>query len=122
MKKCSKCSAEISGSRIRTCGDCKLRLARAKRVRAVIRRRRKLKRLAVEYKGGKCEICGYDKYLGALDFHHTDPNQKDFGLSSSGITRAWNLIKQELDKCVLVCANCHREIHAGLHSGYQDHI
>lgn len=121
MKKCSKCPAEIFGSRIRTCANCKQRLARAKRVRAVLTRRRKLKQLAIEYKGGRCIICGYDKYPGALDFHHTDPKQKDFGLSSSGITRSWARVKEELDKCILVCANCHREIHAGLHEVYAPH-
>lgn len=84
------------------------------RVEAVQRRRDKVKQLAVEYKGGKCAICGYDKYIGALDFHHLDPEQKDFGISSKGYTRGIETVKRELDKCILVCANCHREIHAGL--------
>jgi len=82
-------------------------------VMAVSRRRRKLKLMAIELKGGKCEICGYDKYIGSLDFHHLDRNAKEFDLSSRGLTRSWEKIKKELEKCVLVCANCHREIHAG---------
>lgn len=79
---------------------------------AVTKRRKKLKIMSVEYKGGKCEKCGYNKCTDALDFHHVDPTQKDFGLSMRGMTRSWEKIKQELDKCILVCSNCHREIHA----------
>lgn len=82
--------------------------------KAVTKRRRKLKVMAVDYKGGKCQMCGYNKYSGALDFHHLDPNEKDFGLSVRGLTRSWERIKEEIDKCILVCANCHREIHAGI--------
>lgn len=81
------------------------------RSEAVQRRRDKLKILAVNYKGGKCSKCGYDECMGALEFHHLDPSKKDFGLSVRGITRSWDKIKKELDKCILVCANCHREIH-----------
>ena len=66
---------------------------------------------AIDYKGGKCEHCGYDKYRGALEFHHKDPTQKD----PQGL-RKMNLEKlfEEVDKCVLLCANCHREEHARL--------
>jgi hypothetical protein len=83
-------------------------------VLAVTKRRKKLKSLAVELKGGKCQICGYCKYVGALDFHHLDENKKDFDLSTRGLTRSWEKIKEEIDKCILVCSNCHREIHGGL--------
>lgn len=82
--------------------------------KAVAERRRMLKKKAVEYKGGKCICCGYDKYVGALEFHHTDPDGKDFAISANGACRAWEKIKEEIDKCVLVCSNCHKEIHAGL--------
>jgi hypothetical protein len=81
---------------------------------AVTKRRKKLKEMAIEYKGGKCICCGYNKCPGALEFHHTDPDGKDFSISNKGVTRSWEKIKKEIDKCVLVCANCHREIHAGL--------
>ena len=77
----------------------------------VNRRRRKLKQMAVEYKGGRCERCGYCKCLAALEFHHLDPSQKDFAISQSGSTRAWERIQKEIDKCILVCSNCHKEIH-----------
>jgi predicted HNH restriction endonuclease len=83
-------------------------------VLAVTKRRKKLKSLAVELKGGKCQICGYSKYVGALDFHHIDENTKGFDLSTRGLTRSWEKIKNEIQKCLLVCSNCHREIHAGL--------
>ena len=81
-------------------------------IKAVARRRRRLREMALEYKGGKCVFCGYAKYSGALDFHHL--SNKSFGLSERGLTRSWKKICEELDKCILVCANCHREVHAGL--------
>ena len=64
--------------------------------------------------GGKCVFCGYSRDLQALDFHHVDEKSKKFGLSERGLTRSWEKISAELDKCILVCANCHREIHSGL--------
>jgi len=81
------------------------------RSEAVQRRREKLKEKAVEYKGSCCEKCGYSKCISALEFHHLDPAQKDFGISAYGHTYAWKKIKLELDKCILICANCHREAH-----------
>jgi len=84
---------------------------RAKNVIYVQRRREKIKSLSVEYKGGKCEICGYNKCIDALEFHHINPEEKDFGIASKGYVRSWEKVKKELDKCMLVCANCHREIH-----------
>lgn len=82
--------------------------------KAVSKRRKKLKEMAREYKGNKCVICGYNRCSSALDFHHKDPKKKDFSLSVRGLTRSWDKIKNEINKCVLVCANCHREIHAGI--------
>lgn len=75
--------------------------------------RNRTKQKAVDYLGGECQICGYNKSIYSLDFHHRDPNQKDFGIGT-GHTRAWNKVKAELDKCILVCRNCHGEIHAGI--------
>ena len=62
--------------------------------------------------GGKCVRCGYNNCMAALEFHHLDPNEKDFSLSDRDLKLDWVLIKQELDKCILLCANCHRETHA----------
>ena len=82
-------------------------------IMAVSRRRKRLREKAVQYKGGKCINCGYNRCQAALDFHHVDPSLKEFGVSMDGITRSWERVQKELDKCVLVCSNCHREIHAG---------
>ncbi|HZA89569.1 MAG TPA: HNH endonuclease signature motif containing protein [Solirubrobacterales bacterium] len=77
------------------------------------RRKQKVKRLLVEEAGGCCSICGYDSCIVNLHFHHVDPNEKAFILSSN-TTKALDTYRDELDKCVLVCANCHGEIEAGL--------
>jgi hypothetical protein len=81
---------------------------------AVAKRRKKVRLMAVEYGGGCCQICAYKKCNRALGFHHKDPTKKDFGLSASGLTRSWDKTKAELGKCILVCANCHMEIHEGI--------
>src|SRR5688572_9613673 len=82
---------------------------------AVIKRRRKLKTQAVMLMGGQCMLCGYDHHQGVLDFHHVNPETKLFAIGSDGNTRSWDRITTELQKCILVCANCHREIELGLH-------
>lgn len=69
-----------------------------------------LKLRAIEYKGGRCERCGYNTCAAALDFHHTEQDSKEFSISGS-YNRGWEAIRKELDKCQMVCANCHREIH-----------
>ena len=82
-------------------------------IRAVQNRRRKIRQMALAYKGEVCQKCGYNRCLEALEFHHFQKTGKDFGISARGYTRSWSKIKQELDKCILLCANCHREIHSG---------
>jgi hypothetical protein len=89
------------------------------RMDAVSRKRKKLKKDLVEYKGGKCEKCGYNKCVAAMDFHHKDPKEKNFGLSGNGNTQSWEKLTKEADKCLLLCANCHRELHEEL-NGYID--
>jgi hypothetical protein len=81
-------------------------------VDAVQKRREVLKIKSVEYKGGKCVKCGYNRFIGALEFHHNS-GEKDFGIAEKGYTRSWEKVKLELDKCILVCSNCHKEIHGG---------
>lgn len=81
---------------------------------AVKRRRKNLREMAREYKGGKCTLCGYKKCQRALSFHHVEPNKKEFGISTRGLTRSWDKIRKEIDKCVLLCANCHMEVHDGI--------
>jgi DNA-directed RNA polymerase subunit RPC12/RpoP len=63
--------------------------------------------------GGRCSRCGYDRCMDALEFHHTDPTQKEFHL---GEARGLNIdkLRAELSKCLLVCRNCHTELHAAM--------
>jgi hypothetical protein len=79
----------------------------------VNRHKKKRKAAAIEYKGGKCQLCGYVKCTRALVFHHIDDATKEFSIGGSH-TRSWDSIKVELDQCALFCANCHAEVHEGL--------
>ena len=83
-------------------------------IKAVHKRRRKIRDMALEYKDNSCDICGYNRCSDALEFHHLDPSKKDFSISRNGYTRSWVKVQSELDKCQLLCANCHREVHAKL--------
>ena len=77
-------------------------------------RRLALKERAIAFLGGACQKCEYNRCPAAFDFHHLDPREKDFDISSRV---AWTpALEDELKKCVLLCANCHREAHAGWHS------
>lgn len=76
-------------------------------------RRVKNKERAVELLGGKCIICGYNKCIRALEFHHLEAKNKEFSISAN-LNKAWSKIEDELKKCVLVCANCHREVETGI--------
>lgn len=76
-----------------------------------VERQRKLKEQAVEYKGGKCQTCGYAKCISALEFHHRSKESKEFSLGEVQLTAWSEKIINELDKCDLLCSNCHREEH-----------
>jgi len=81
-----------------------------KKSRAVINCRQRNKIRLIEYKGGKCVLCGYNKPVPrAYAFHHRYPNEKDFNIS----TKNWSFeaLKREVDKCDLLCQNCHAEVH-----------
>lgn len=65
----------------------------------------------VDYLGGKCQNCGYNKCLAALDFHHNDPRIKTITLSQRINNKPSEKTYLELDKCTLLCANCHRTVH-----------
>lgn len=80
----------------------------------VARHRRKLKAVLMAEAGGACRQCGYDRYAGALQFHHVDPSKKAFALATRGLTRPLEELRKEAKKCVLLCANCHAEVEAGL--------
>lgn len=112
--KCSKCDVLLSpentyshrkGNKISYCKDCHNQYT--------VERLQKQKEKAVEYKGGACQICGYCLCVDALDFHHIDHTQKGFTISKHKGRDFKNLIP-ELDKCLLVCCRCHREIHSGV--------
>jgi hypothetical protein len=60
--------------------------------------------------GGKCVKCGYNKCIGALQFHHTDPSKKSFGIAEGYQRFSLAKLIEEAKKCILVCANCHSEI------------
>jgi hypothetical protein len=68
----------------------------------------------VEEAGGACVLCGYADCPAALQFHHVDPSQKSFSLSRQGVTRSLARAGEEAAKCVLLCANCHAKVEAGL--------
>lgn len=97
-KICSKCK-KLFKRKGTVCGNCIVAKSRLKR-----------KQRAIEYKGGSCQRCGYNRCIGALTFHHRDPTIKEFGLST-GWNQSWDRTKRELDKCDLLCTNCHAEEH-----------
>ncbi len=97
LNKCQRCEKDVQYGN--WCAACRVTRARQKR-----------KRVLVEYKGGSCEVCGYNRCVGALDFHHLDPTTKKFRVGN-GNTKSYESDIEEVDKCILVCSNCHREIH-----------
>jgi hypothetical protein len=84
------------------------------RSEAVAARRRRVKQQLVEAAGGRCILCGYDRSAAALQFHHTDPAEKSFGIAGRGVARSMRAALEEARKCVLLCATCHAEVEAGV--------
>jgi hypothetical protein len=97
---------QVGANRVYRCGRCN--------VESVTARRRQVKALLVAEAGGRCAICGFDEYVGALHFHHVDPAKKRFSVSRHGVTRSLARAREEARKCVLLCANCHALVEAGL--------
>ena len=89
------------------------RCARCSTARVSLRRRR-VRELLVAEAGGSCRLCGYDRYSGALQFHHLEPREKRFHISEGGLTRSLGRLREEAGKCLLLCANCHAEVEAGV--------
>ena len=85
-------------------------------VKATIDYRKRRKENLIKICGDKCALCGYDKIPQALEFHHIDPMQKSYGIGENGVCHSLETDLAEIKKCLLVCANCHREIHSGLYS------
>lgn len=77
--------------------------------------RRRTKERLVQAFGSECGICGYNKSFEAFDFHHLDPSEKDFSFAGARANPvSWPKLVVEARKCVMLCANCHREVHAGV--------
>ena len=86
------------------------------RAEAVAKRRRRVKQILVADAGGACMLCGYDRCIGALQFHHLRPEEKSFALSHRGVARSLAKARAEAQKCVLLCSNCHAEVELGVAS------
>ena len=85
----------------------------------IARRKRKID--LIELKGGKCEVCGYNKSVAALHFHHLSPENKNFTIG--GRNYSWEIMKEEVNKCALLCSNCHCEVHEEMRQkGYSNII
>lgn len=115
VRKCRKCKGEFAASEFPTnstqrgyknsyCKTCHVEIIRTSRQR--------FKDQCIDYKGGRCERCGYDRCRDAFDFHHVDSLTKEFELSRHKRSQIDERVKAELDKCMLPCANRHREAHA----------
>jgi hypothetical protein len=121
IKKCLECGIEFETTyKLRNKNLCSMKCAGKHKkispdgIHPVVAFRQRNKIKAIEYKGGKCIICGYCKAIRSMQFHHMDPDKKDFGIGGNGSSFKWETVKLELDKCILVCANCHGEIHEGI--------
>lgn len=95
-----------SGTKKGYCYGCK-----ACRLQWTQERQNHHRKVIIEYKGSCCTVCGYDKCQAALEFHHTYSSDKLFTLSKPNMSMSLLKLKLEADKCVLLCANCHREHH-----------
>jgi transposase len=91
---------------------------RCKRCRSehVSGRRRALKAMLVAEAGGCCSVCGYDRCVSALEFHHLDPATKRLGIAAGGLSHSVQTLRGETAKCVLLCSNCHAEVESGIAS------
>lgn len=119
IKICEICGKEfetkIGGGSRKYCFECSPSYPKnGDKTKTITAIRQAMKKEAVKRCGGKCSICGYDKSIRALEFHHQDPTQKDFGLAANGVAHSWEKFWQEAQKCILVCSNCHAEIHEQL--------
>lgn len=111
-KFCQICGAGVSYNN--TSGFCKVCKSPGKvHSELVVEWRKRVKLKSIEYKGGGCVVCGYNRCVRSLHFHHVNPDEKLFNISHKNI-HSWEKIKEELDKCILVCSNCHGEIESGL--------
>jgi len=115
MKKCAVCEKTLRGRQRKFCSrSCKNvdTNNRHQSYAAQQRRGRERKLELIRLKGERCEYCGYKKNYAALEFHHPDPRQKEFQLDLRTLSnRCWDAVMIEAKKCVLLCSNCHAELH-----------
>lgn len=131
-RKCGKWTTDFAADYMAECKKCRDVVSETTRVR------RQIKAKAIEHKGGGCQRCGYNACQRNLTFHHIDPTTKDPRLIRKGkraskkrgqkqscvtqtvsvvaLSRKWKVVKEEIDKCILLCKNCHGEIEEGLWS------
>lgn len=101
---CDKCGNDYLGGHHKhksICDSCRVTICR-----------QNIKKKAIDFLGGKCIICGYNRCERALHFHHVNPKEKEFMISR--YSRNWERVIEELKKCVLLCSNCHAEVESGL--------
>ena len=112
---CSVCEAELTGRQKRFCSRrCKNAWTNNKHQNYVSQQQRGRERrlLLIQQKGGRCERCGYDRNRAALAFHHLDPAAKSFPVDLRSCSNtSWPALLDEAGKCLLLCLNCHSEIH-----------
>jgi hypothetical protein len=115
--KCQNCQSNLSGNQTKWCSiKCKQSTANNKHqnYQAQQKRGKDRKLELIKMKGGCCEICGYQKSVAALSFHHLDPSIKKFELDIRSLSnRKWEKSLEEAGNCQLVCLNCHMELHHG---------
>jgi hypothetical protein len=113
---CCICSKELSGKQTLFCSTlCKNKAHQS--YEAQQNRGLERKNFLIERGGGKCSLCGYNKNSAALSFHHTDPKEKEFQLDLRSLSnRTQERIDKEVQKCILICCNCHAEIHNPQHN------
>jgi len=109
---CSSCKVKLTEENAygRKARECYISLCKSCRCKYTLKRRRNFKQKCVTYKGGKCIKCDYNKNLTSLEFHHVNSQEKEYDPSKM-VNKSWDYAKSELDKCVLLCSNCHREEH-----------
>ncbi len=112
---CAVCGGQLTGRQSRFCSrNCKNRATnnRLQSYAAQQERGRRRKLDLIRLKGGRCEHCGYSRNYAALEFHHETPEEKGFELDLRAFSnRRWEALLAEAQKCLLLCSNCHAEVH-----------
>jgi|SRR5208337_672601 len=125
---CIDCGKKLYNKRNHRCRSClgisrrgkgiyKTSIVKDGKVKYIHERRKNLRRQFIQELGDCCSKCGYNKYDGALQFHHKDPSKKEFGLSNKHLNLSLEKLRKEVKKCILLCANCHHELHNWMHQG-----